>query len=72
MAAGTRFHDYAIQGRAVIPTLSNSIEILIGQLLNGVSDSRELIFAEGILSFLTFGVVNTALGVILFCKRDLK
>ena len=53
-------------------TLSNSIEILIGQFLNGVSDSRELIFAEGILSFLTFGVANTALGVILFCKRDLK
>ena len=26
MAAGTRFHDYAIQGRAVIPTLSNPIE----------------------------------------------
>lgn len=38
----------------------------------GVSGSDTLIFAEGMLSYLFFGALNTVLGILIFNKRDVK
>ena len=65
----------------LIPTFSGNFFSLTGQAslasvglaLYGVAnDSKEVIFTYGMLSFGGFSVINTALGLILFCKRDLK
>ena len=77
------FTDYSNVRHLVyfIPTFSGQFFSLTGgsligtainALVGGVSESKEVIFAEGIGSFVFFGAVNTVLGVILFCKRDLK
>ncbi|MBR6322889.1 MAG: hypothetical protein IKR59_08470 [Lachnospiraceae bacterium] len=48
---------------------SFSLLDLLGTTSEG---SRELMFAEGMLSYVFFGAVNTVAGVIIFNKRDIK
>ena len=45
---------------------------LFGILAQSVDASKELIYAEGMLSYLFFGAVNTAIGLAVFKKRDIK
>ena len=45
---------------------------LTGLLTEGAETSRGLMFAEGILSYLFFGVLNTVIGLLLFKKRDIN
>ena len=59
-----------------IPTYAGNIFNLNGSLL-GMFDpaadvSRDLIFAEGMLSYLFFGSLHTLLGLLIFKKRDLR
>lgn len=61
----------------LIPTFTNnffnlnsfSLSGLIGQ---GEETSRVLMFAEGMISYVFFGVLNTLLGLLLFKKRDIN
>lgn len=45
---------------------------LTGLIAQGEETSRGLMFAEGMLSYLFFGIVNTVLGLLLFKKRDIN
>ena len=45
---------------------------LFGLLIPTVDASRELVFAESMLSYLFFGAVHTVIGLILFQKRDIR
>ncbi|MBQ5992209.1 MAG: hypothetical protein IJL62_06655 [Clostridia bacterium] len=45
---------------------------LTGLITQGEETSRGLMFAEGMLSYLFFGIVNTVLGLLLFKKRDIN
>lgn len=60
-----------------IPTfISNYFNLssfsLISLLGTTAEGSRELMFAEGILSYVFFGALNTAAGLVIFNKRDIK
>lgn len=61
-----------------IPTFASNIFNLSGSgsilsLLNpGANASRDLIFAEGMLSYVVFGALHTLIGLFFFKKRDLK
>ena len=37
-----------------------------------INEATNVLFIEGMLSCLTFGVINTVLGIIIFSKKDLK
>lgn len=41
-------------------------------LMQGEETSRGLMFFEGMLSYLFFGILNTALGMLIFKKRDIN
>jgi ABC-type antimicrobial peptide transport system permease subunit len=45
---------------------------LTGLIAQGEETSRGLMFAEGMLSYLFFGIVNMVLGLLLFKKRDIN
>lgn len=45
---------------------------LTGLIAQSEETSRGLMFAEGMLSYLFFGIVNTVLGLLLFKKRDIN
>lgn len=45
---------------------------LLGMLGQAGGDSRDLIFAEGMLSYLFFGGLHTLIGLLIFRKRDLR
>jgi ABC-type transport system involved in multi-copper enzyme maturation permease subunit len=45
---------------------------IAGLLSNAENTSTSLIFAEGMLSYLFFSVVNTVIGLLVFKKRDVK
>lgn len=45
---------------------------LLGILTPAADASRELIFAESMLSYLFFGAVHTVIGLIVFNKRDIR
>ena len=45
---------------------------LLGMLSATAEQSTATIFAEGMLSYLFFGVVNTVIGLLVFNKRDVK
>jgi hypothetical protein len=49
----------------------NSMSAL-GIMGQAAEESRGLMFAEGMLSYLFFGAVNTAAGIVIFNKRDIK
>ena len=60
-----------------IPTFgANFFNLSSGSLFGILSSSAEqsvaTIFAEGMLSYLFFGAVNTAIGLLVFNKRDIK
>ena len=49
----------------------NSLSVL--SILGGnPEEKRGLMFAESMLSYLFFGIVNTAAGMIIFAKRDIR
>ena len=60
----------------LIPTFTGNFfnlnSFLTGLLAQSVETSRGLMFAEGMLSYLFFGVVNTVIGLLLFNKRDIN
>ena len=45
---------------------------LTGLFTQGAEASRGLMFAEGMLSYLFFGALNTVIGLLLFKKRDIN
>ncbi len=60
-----------------IPTFAGNIFTLndfsiLGLLNQSADASRSLIFAEAMLSYLFFGVVNTLIGLTVFKNRDIK
>lgn len=45
---------------------------LLGLLSDAPDVPKDLIFTEGMLSYLFFGIVNTTIGLLVFRKRDLR
>jgi len=64
----------------MIPTFTygsftlNSVSLTdITSMIGGVvEENRQLLFIEGVLSYVFFGALHTALGIILFSRKDIK